>query len=306
MIHTLQADELLRGAIDMHCHAYPEFSADFPCRYSPAEHIALMEQAGMGGVVLKSHFWPTVSLAEQLGTQFPDFPIVSSITLNDCVGGLSPWAVESAARQGARVVWFPTWSSRNDIRRGGISKTIAAYLPTFPAYLNGGGHTLTGEDGQICPQAKAVLEVCRDYDLTVCTGHISPEESLALARCAADMGFGKLVLSHPDSGSVQASLEQVGEFARLGGYIELCALGLTPIHHRISPSQMAQMARAAGGERCILSTDYFFAWDASSPEQLRGLLHALLYAGLEPEVLRAMVRDIPRALLGLSANEKGR
>lgn len=36
------ADELLQGAIDMHCHAYPEFSMEFPCRYTPDEHIQMM------------------------------------------------------------------------------------------------------------------------------------------------------------------------------------------------------------------------------------------------------------------------
>jgi hypothetical protein len=295
-------DELLRGAIDMHCHAYPEFSVEFPCRYTPAEHIELMRQAGMGGVVLKSHFWPTVALAEQLKEQFPDFLIVSSVTLNDCVGGLSPWAVEAAARQRAKVVWMPTWSARNDVKRAGISKTISKYLPTFRGYINAGGHALTDGAGQLRPEAKSVLEVCRDYDMTVCTGHIAPEESLALARCAADIGLRKVVLSHPDSGSVRATLEQIEEFTGYGGYIELCALGLTPIHHRVTPEQMARMAQVAGVEQCILSTDYFFAWDASSPEQLRGLLNALLFAGLDPEALRAMSHDIPRRLLGLDTN----
>ena len=293
------ADELLRGTIDMHCHAYPEFSMDFPCRYSPAEHIALMQQAGMGGVVLKSHLWPTAALVQQLKTQFPDFTIIGSITLNDGAGGLSPWAVEAAAQQQAKVVWFPTWSAKNDITRGGISKTIVKYLPTFQRYIDAGGRTLLDEAGQVCAAAKEVLEVCRDYDMTVCTGHIAPEESLALVKCASDMGLRKVILSHPDSGSVRASIEQVEAFARYGGYIELCALGLTPIHHRITPAQLKEYADRAGVGQCILSTDYFFAWDASSPEQMRGLISSLLHAGLTPEEVAVMAREVPRKLLNI-------
>lgn len=44
------ADELLQGAIDMHCHAYPEFSMEFPCRYTPDEHIQMMIDCGMGAL----------------------------------------------------------------------------------------------------------------------------------------------------------------------------------------------------------------------------------------------------------------
>lgn len=293
------ADELLRGAIDMHCHAYPEFSLDFPCRYTPEVHIQKMIDAGMGGVVLKSHVWPTMSIASILQESFPDFRIFSSITLNDGVGGMAPWVVESAAKQNAKVVWLPTWSAQNDIERGGISKLIASYVPTFQTYIQGGGNRITDEDGRVRKEVLDVIAICRDYDMLVCTGHISPAESIAVAKLSSDIGLKKLVLSHPDSGSVKANEEQINEFAKYGGYVELCALGLTPIHHRITPEQLGHTVRMIGAERCILSTDYFFAWDSGSPEMMRSLICALLHDGITMDEIRLMNNRIPHTLLSI-------
>lgn len=300
MKYTNLSDELLQGAFDMHCHAYPEFSLEFPCRYSTAEHLSMMAAAGMGGVVLKSHCWPTMALVEQLKESFPDFHIFSSVTLNDGVGGVSPWVVESAAKQNAKFVWLPTWSSWHDITRGGISKTMAKYLPTFQQYIDQGGHHMLNEDGSVRKELLDVLAVCRDYDMVVSTGHISPTEAIAVAKSAADIGLKKVVLCHPDSNSVKASMEQIAEFTRWGGYVELCSMGLTPLHHRITPAEYGQMVEIAGPDHCILSTDYFFSWDAGSPEQLRGLINVLLHVGVSAEDIRTMASATPKYLLNIN------
>ena len=158
---------------------------------------------------------------------------------------------------------------------------------------------MTNDDGGVRKEVMSVLEVCRDYDMVTCTGHISPVESIAVARAAADIGLKKLILSHPDSGSVKATIEQMSEFSRYGGYIELCALGLTPIHHRITPSQLKNIVQTVGAEKCVMSTDYFFAWDSASPELMRSLISALLYVGVTAEAIRTINRETPQMLLNI-------
>ncbi len=294
------ADELLVGSIDMHCHAYPEFSNEFPNRYTTAEHIQKMVDAGMDGVVLKSHFWPVLQLTAELQRQFPNFNIIGSITLNDGVGGMSPWAVETAARLGAKVVWLYTWTSANDIAKGGISKTIANYIPSLNNYIFNGGKTLFDENGKICRNMLSILELCKQYDLVICTGHISVPESLALAEEAKKIGFKKLIFTHPDSGSVGATDDQIVRFAELGGFIELCALGLTPIHHRITPQRFGKIVHSVGAGRCIASTDYFFEWDSPSPELLRSLISALLYVDISSDEIKQITSYGPKELLGIN------
>ena len=128
------ADELLTGAIDMHCHCYPEFSLKAMKRMEDDEWAALAARAGMRGAVLKSHFWPTMTNVYYLRKQLPEgFRLFGSITLNVNCGGLEPYAVEAAASLGAKVVWMPTWSAENDLQRKRVSKLLEKLLPLLRA-----------------------------------------------------------------------------------------------------------------------------------------------------------------------------
>ncbi len=292
-------DELLQGAIELHFHAYPEFSLARGGRFSLEQHLRMMAEAGMDGVVLKSHFWPTVGAAEWLKNAVPDFHVFGSITLNASSGGLELWAVEAALLQNARIVWLPTWSARNDLKRQGVCRLVGSEVTRIRGFTEQQGITLFDEKGRLLPVVHELLALCRDAGVCLCTGHISPEESLALARAAREAQFTRLVFNHPDSHSIGATMEHIREMARLGAFIEICALGLTPPYRRITPPELAGIIRTVGAERCFLSTDYFFEWAAPVPEQLRMLLCLLIMEGLGEEEARTMVCQVPRFLLQL-------
>ena len=63
-------DQLLKGAYDLHCHVYPEMALEHEARQDDIGQLAGMQAAGMG-VVLKSHFWPTVDRWYYLASSFP-------------------------------------------------------------------------------------------------------------------------------------------------------------------------------------------------------------------------------------------
>ena len=140
------ADELLEGAIDLHVHGYPSLELEAYTRVEDLEIAEQCEKAGMRGFVLKSHIWPTVNRAYYLRKAFPGVEIFPSITLNRTTGGLNLVALESAAKQGAKVVFMPTWSAENDLRRGGASTFLREYLPSI--------QTLKPEDGISIPVIK--------------------------------------------------------------------------------------------------------------------------------------------------------
>lgn len=56
-----EARDLLRGAIDLHAHAGPDPFAER--KMDARELVAAASEAGMAGLVLKSHEYPTQSLA---------------------------------------------------------------------------------------------------------------------------------------------------------------------------------------------------------------------------------------------------
>ena len=63
------ADRLLEGAIDLHCHGYPEICFEVKMRAEDSEAAQLAAQAKMKGFGLKSHMRPTVGRAYQLRSQ---------------------------------------------------------------------------------------------------------------------------------------------------------------------------------------------------------------------------------------------
>ena len=66
------ADELLHGAIDVHHHGYPEVSFDLRTRQDDVDGLRFARDAGMAGIVFKSHMWPTVGRVYHLQRLVPE------------------------------------------------------------------------------------------------------------------------------------------------------------------------------------------------------------------------------------------
>lgn len=305
----LTADPVLRGAVDMHVHGYPDVGLDWQMRTDDLTMVRLARDAGLAGIVLKSHFWPTMDRALILNQRLnaPGFEVYGSITLNHLVGGVSPMAVEAAALHGARVVFMPTWGSRNDHGHGGVVRReiIDRVLPTFGPRLEAGALTVTDGNGNLQPEARDVLAVAKEYSLVVSTGHVSVEESLAIAAVAAEIGHDKLIFGHPFSRSVQADPAVMREMADRGAVIEMTHT------HTVMADPPARIVDIYGAvvalrpERVILTTDVFFPWQPPQAESLRMFVGQLRDQGCSEEDLRTMVVRNPARLLATGEGPAG-
>ena len=106
-----RARTLLRGAVDTHVHISPDVVA------RRIDDLALAHRSlelGLAGFLMKSHYTSTAERAAVVRAAVPGIAALGSITLNRAVGGMNPVAVEIAAREGARTVWFPTVDSENE------------------------------------------------------------------------------------------------------------------------------------------------------------------------------------------------
>jgi hypothetical protein len=288
---------LLRGAIDLHRHGYPEISLSVRAAWDDVDDLRLCRDRGMAGTALKSHMWPTVGRAYLLGKLVPGLRVVPSITLNHCVGGFRPDVVEAAAQMGARILHMPTWSARNDIERGGFSKTLAAAIASAQPDLANGLTVLDGA-GKVRGEVRETLAVARAFDMVVFTGHLGVMESLALA--ASGEAGAKLVFGHADSHSIGATLDEVKAMAGLGSFVEITALGTYPPIARVTHAGLAAVVEAVGPERCVMTTDYFFDWCPPSSTMLLELGDGLIRSGIDESAVRRMVVVNPARLLGLS------
>ena len=108
-------DDMMEGAIDVHCHIDFEFSAKERKREPEFLWLPKADAMGMRGVVLKSHWWPTVNVVPYiLASLQTKVALWSSVALNITAGGPNPCIIEACAELGGKMVFLPTWSARNE------------------------------------------------------------------------------------------------------------------------------------------------------------------------------------------------
>ena len=292
-------DALLHGAVDLHHHGFPEFTLAHPTRQDDAEELRQADAAGMAGIVMKSHFFPTTTVSWRLNQMGLRARAFASITMNPCSGGFLPIAVEAAARQDARVLFMPTWGAAADQRRGGFSHHLTEFLEHARTLDPERGLTVMDAGGRIRPEVTDCLAIAAEFGMMVATGHVSPEESLAVVEEAKRLGVREVMFQHPDSRSIGASREDIRRIAAAGGTIEFCAIGFTPAFQRLPIPECIDIIREVGVEHVVLTTDCFFGWMPPAPELLRMTLGSMLHHGLTEREAAMLVRDNPRRLIGL-------
>jgi len=296
-----KADELLQGAIDMHAHGYPQFTLRMPPRVNDYEWAQAALEAGMAGFVIKSHMWPTTSEAFLLNKLVEGIKVFGSITLNDVVGGINPLAVQIAAESGAKVVFMPTWSAKNDRNKGSkYIERMRPFVSTIDAAVEGkSGLTVLDSQGKLIPEVKEIIKICKQYDLVLGSGHLSMEESLKLCRAATNAGV-KFVLNHPlNSPLIGATLDELKAVAEMGGFIEHVFIGCMPMHQGMHPKVFVEAIDYVGYEHCIMASDAIEAWNPKPPEVFRMFIASLLSLGVPEEAIYHMTHTNPRQLLNV-------
>jgi hypothetical protein len=299
------ADVILQGAFDLHAHGSPEFTTAMPGRVDNVEWGRLAAAAGMRGFVIKSHIFPTIGAATALQSIYPDLTVVPSITLNPTAGGLDPLSVEIAVESGARVVWMPTWSARQE------SPTHSVFLERMSGYISSldtefwprDGLTILDGDGGLLPEVDRIARICAERGAVVASGHLPIAASRVLCRRTRELG-GQFVLTHPLSPSVGATIEDQIEIAGLGGTIEHVFVACMPMHNRMDPRKIREAIEAVGAEHCVMSSDAIEAWNPPEPELLRMFIASMLSLGVSEDEVHLMTHDNPARVLGLPSTRE--
>ena len=279
----------LSGAADLHCHFGPD--AHRARSVTGLEAAREAAAAGHAAVVLKSHDYPTAPLAAMIDEVVPGVKVFGGICCDREVGGVNPAAVETSLRLGAKIVWLPTLSSRQDFRNG-----IATQLG-----IPGPGIAVIDEDtGSLLAETQRVMDLVAEYDAILATGHISAEEHVAVAKAYGRRG--RLVVTHAreDLAGPNLTEPQCVELADLGAMIELCAMTCIGALASRPVADLAACARAVGPDRCTIATDYGQAANPHPAAGLQGFADALVAEGLTPPEVRRMACDNPSQLLGLA------
>jgi hypothetical protein len=277
------ADRLVEGAVDIHVHFAPD-----PRVERRGNAIEIAEQAaqmGMQALVLKSHEYPTQPVAYTVSQIVPAITLIGGVALDFEVGGLNPAAVEATANMGGRVVWMPTYSAQADRRHQGLS----------------GGLVLLDDGGNLLPEVYAILDLIKDHDMVLATGHISTRECMVLVSEARNRGINRVVVTHGTTSAFWTGMttEDMKTLAGMGAYVEHCLHVMMPMTYRMPPLDLVEAIRTIGTENCIISSDFGQDFHPMPAEGLRMGIATLLKAGLDEVELGMLVKDNPARLLGL-------
>ena len=269
--------QTLEGVIDFHAHSDPD---SVPRSIDAIDLARLAKSRGMRGLVLKNHWESTASLAYLARKEAPGLEIFGGIVLNLSVGGLNPAAIErmTMVKGGwGRVVWMPTYDAENQVRD---SKENRPFVPV-------------SKNGELLPGAKDVIAVVARHNLTLETGHSSPEECLLILREGQRAGVKRMVVTHALTPPVRMSIEQMRQAAGLGAYLEL-------VYGRMNAAAYAQAIRAIGPEHFILSSDLGQPGNPLHPDGMLLYFKALRDQGIPAADIERMSRTNPARALGLS------
>jgi hypothetical protein len=280
--------ELLAGAVDLHVHPAP---SPFPRNIGIRGVADQAHAAGFRAILVKSHHHSMVTDIAAVDDAIGGLPlpVYSGVALNNYVGGINPYAVELSLQMGGRMVWMPTVSSEQHIcvhereEHLKFPSTSIKLRKTTPI-------PVLDEAGTLLPDTVEVLQLVKDADAILSTGHMSPPEITAVLRAASKMGLRRLVVNHPNF-VIEANPAQAREWVDLGAVVEH---GLVQYDDRTTFFQwqvdtMLSFIDAVGVDNTIIGSDLGQKNNPFPIDSYERVLGQLLDAGVSREDIRKLV-----------------
>jgi hypothetical protein len=291
-----QFHPLLEGAYEFHVHSAPSI---FNRKQTDWQLVEDAKMARMGGLVLKSHESSTVERAFLINEKEPSIDVVGGIVLNQHVGGLNPYAVETALKMGGKVVWFPTISAGQHQQ---YFKRKNTKLFNGNPLLSETTVSINEDNGQLVDEIEDIFRLIKEYDAVLATGHLSLREQHIIVQRAKEAGVEKIVIQHADMGISKIPLEDQKYFASQGCIIEKCFLACSSDFQDLSLEEMAKTIEIIGYESCILVTDYGQPHHEAPVHAMSRFVEDLLLHGVKEDQVVRMINQNPRTLLGVDHN----
>lgn len=214
----------LDGLIDIHIHTAPDIK---PRICNDLELAKLASDANMSALVIKSHIESTASRAKLINNLYP-IDVFGGITLNMSVGGINPEAVNICAILGGKIVWLPTTD---------FKLLSEGFCNNFKDELND------------------IYNIISENDMILATGHLNPETIFAVIDDARSCGVKKIVINHPLTCVVGASIEEQKEMSKYA-FLEHCFVACMPKHDNLNIHKIYDSIREIGYKHCILASDF--------------------------------------------------
>ena len=249
----------IEGFLDTHIHTAPDIKLRISNDIEAAEEA---RKEKMGAIVIKSHVESTASRAK-IAETVTGFKVIGGICLNSSVGGLNPESVKVTANLGGKIVWFPTISA---------PEININYQNT-----------------------EEILNIIAGNDLVLATGHLKPDEIFKLLDYAKEQGINKIIINHPLTGVVGASVDEQKEMSRYA-YLEHCFVACMEKHDNLDPKIMADAIKDVGAKNCIMATDFGQAHNPKPVDGMKMLVNSMAEYGIKKSDINKMCVQNPSKL----------
>ncbi|MBI4480753.1 MAG: hypothetical protein HY651_12090 [Acidobacteria bacterium] len=292
-IHPGIENELLKGAIDCHIHAYP----DFVHRSQDMFQIAVdASKAGMRALAFKDH-WNVSANAAYLVQRHIDYLIEKGelthrVEIYGGVGtclGMNPEAVRIALQYpNCKMIWFPTFTSLGFWRGAGHPERD--------------GVRLVSDTGEVLKEVCEIMEMAVAKKVGVGFGHTDFKELLPLAKKAKELG-ARATLDHPLLELNKLLIDEMKELADLGVYVGTYCQPMIPSLYQpvADPMETIKTMQAIGPDRCVIGSDFGQVLHMDSIDGMRVFIRALLGFGIKEADVKKMLQDNPAKLMWLDS-----
>lgn len=286
---------ILQGFIDIHVHAGPSVASR---EVDAGDMLLAAQEAGYAGFLVKDHYAPTMMGAQMVERHLGDGScrVFGAIVLNNSVGLFNCKALDVARLMDAKIVYFPTVSSKKHIDDHSKTHFVGAGDSTVDEtpveYVD--------ENGVMLPETLEALRYMAAHDMVLGTGHGCLLEVDALVKQAAALGLQRILVNHPHY-NVGASIEDMQRWTKLGAYIEVnaCVFKGGSRLGTIDDEVARDIIRACGAEHVILDSDLGQKNNDHPVEGLYRFLCLLERLGITEDEIEIMGKRNPRMLLNL-------
>lgn len=293
-------DALLVGAIDPHVHTGPSIANR---ALDHVEYARDCSKVGIAAIVTKDHDYASVMTAWLIKKYHPELTtkVYASISLNNVIGGLNPYAVEHMAAMGGKICWLPTLTAENHFKwekSSGLTHpaSTSKIRPSTPI-------PVVDANGELLDATKAILDVIAKTDITLASGHLSGPEVLKVFAEAKRRGVRRMVFTHPED-IVYATLDEVREAVAMGAYVEhsLSMFIEGSKFKTCDENDMKNLIVAAGVERTILCSDLGQLGLLHPIEGFRRGIKLCMDIGYSDADIRQMISTNTAKVLGIEAD----
>ena len=287
--------DILKGILDIHVHAGPSVANR---EVDAADMLREAVVAGYRGFLVKDHYFPScmgVKMVQE-HCDAKGVEIYSSMALNNSMGLFNLMAVDAAINMGAKIIYFPTVSSKNHIdhHKGNFAGAGKMSTPETPVVY-------VDENGVMDPAAVEVLKLMAEKDVVLGTGHGTAWEIDHLVEKALEVGVKRILVNHPQF-HIGATYEQMTKWANLGAYIEMnvCVFTSGSKMGSLDDQVIADMLKAVPLERLVLDSDMGQRGNGSPVEGMYRFIRLLMDKfGLSEADIDLIAKKNPAALLGV-------